>query len=302
MAILGAIALQLGLYAVLAGSAALALMGFCGCAAMWRFDGRVRGIRIAGKTRDGRFVISDVILTILIAALLSGVQLGNGVAKLTARLPPALLPAIPGLEAISKPVEGHRRKPDLNVTQLAAGVPGVVFRPEVKRHPRPVVGYPAGGTHVSFLRSVTFPFTGEYHVFPTSNGHIGSLAQILKGTPLDSRYQSLSGGTVETQAYQKLTPPIDLTECRAIEMMLSSAEVTPASAVMQLIVGGHVQDLGIEIFGLASKPQEKLTFEVPRLASDEKVDAIRIVFNRDPSFRNQTVKVAIQWFTLLARS
>jgi hypothetical protein len=284
-------------------------MEFCCSAALWTYAGIRSGLRKSGKPQNRRIDRADLTATFLFSAVLSALVLGSGnpaassfellsaSRRIVQQLP---LVNLPELNATRASAKRRQPQPDARVMPLATGVPGVIFRPEVKLRPNPAVGYPPG-TPVSFLRTVTFPFTGEYYVFPTSNGHIGMHSEVVKGTPLDSRYQSLGGGTVETEAYQKLTPPVEFSDCRAIEMTLSSAEVSPASASMQLIVDGRVQDLGIEIFGLESTTQEKLTFVVPPLPRDRKVEAIRIVFNRDPSARHQTVKVAIRSFTLLAR-
>ena len=93
-------------------------------------------------------------------------------------------------------------------------VPGVILRPETKardqEHARLL---PAGTRGLLMSRPLTIQFTGEYHLFPTSSGQVQSDSVVYSGTPLDAAYINMGGGSMETEAYQPLHPPIDFTNC-----------------------------------------------------------------------------------------
>jgi hypothetical protein len=124
---------------------------------------------------------------------------------------------------------------------------------------------------------------------------------VIKGTPLDAVYASMSGGVIQTEAYQPMYPPIDLANCGRIHVRIRTAEQSPAAATMHLITTAGQLELGMEIFGLQSGREETLEFAVPPPPANLIVKAIRIVFLRDPMNRSQSTKVEVVDFTLVPR-
>jgi hypothetical protein len=107
---------------------------------------------------------------------------------------------------------------------------------------------------------------------------------------------------METEAYQKLEPPIDFANCGKVQLTLLSGEGSLASVSMQLVITRGTEALGSEFFGVSPNPEETLEFPVPPCTRSLEVRAIRLMFYRDPSGRDRSTKVAIERFTLLPRS
>jgi hypothetical protein len=84
-------------------------------------------------------------------------------------------------------------------------------------------------------------------------------------------------------------------------MTIISGERSPAYALIQLIHATGVLNLGSDIFGLEPGPEETLSFPVPQTGVRLLVNAIRVAFYRDPSHREQSTRIAIEQFTLVAR-
>jgi hypothetical protein len=231
--------------------------------------------------------------TVFLALVLTAVQFRVRTTPAAASSPPkpSVVPLVGGVKPTElKPLPGK----DL--------VPGVILRPPAKPQKIEAIGLvPASRHGILESRPFVLNFTGEYHLFPTSSGHVQADSTVLKGTPLDAAYASMSGGTIETEALQPLNPPLDLTNCGTIQLSLKTGERSPASATLQLLTPGGSQDLGTEIFGLDSAGQETLEFAVPGVPANLLVKAIRIVFHRDPFNRTQSTKVAVQNFTFLPR-
>jgi hypothetical protein len=181
------------------------------------------------------------------------------------------------------------------------GVPGVILRPDTKPEKRVAIAAasPRSGP-AAVMKPVSFPFTGEYRLFPTSLADAPPDSLRVTGTPLDARYKTFTGQPVETEAYQKLEPPFDFSSCGALLVALSSDETAPGMVKVQLLIDGKWMDIGSDLFGPARV--DRLSFRVPldvprRLL----VSAIRLEFHRDPASANRTAKVAIERFELLPR-
>jgi hypothetical protein len=181
-------------------------------------------------------------------------------------------------------------------------VPGVILRPETRaRNQEHARLLPASARGLLISRPLTIRFTGEYHLFPTSSGQVQSDSVVYSGTPLDAAYINMGGGSMETEAYQPLRPPIDFTNCGRVELTLRNGERSPSSATLHLIHSKRMEEIGSEIFGFEPAPIEILKYDIALVPRPFLVDGIRIVFHRDPSRRSQSTKVAIEKFTLIPR-
>jgi hypothetical protein len=181
-------------------------------------------------------------------------------------------------------------------------VPGVILRPHAKVRPQSVLLRAAKQEGRSVLMPLVLPFTGEYHLFPTSSGQVQDDSVVYRGTPLDAVYRNVAGGPIETEAYQQLLPAIDFTTCQKIRVTLRHREVTPALATLQLIRDGGTEELGSEVFGVEQGSDETLEFPVPFSAPLKRVTGIRVKFRCDPSRRSESAKVAVLQFSFIPRS
>ena len=121
---------------------------------------------------------------------------------------------------------------------------------------------------------------------------------VHEGTPLDEIYRANAGGSIDTEAWQVLTSPVDFRACARILLDISSGEKFPSSASLRLVTGGRELDLGNEIFGLDPATKETLTFNVPLSSQPIMVSALRIVFRRNSMQQDESTRVAIDRFTL----
>jgi hypothetical protein len=178
----------------------------------------------------------------------------------------------------------------------------VVLRPAEKPLPRTTLWLPRASTRFTVSRPLTFPFTGEYRFFRSSSGGLPPGALIFEGTPLDMTYITTNKTPMETEAYQRFAPPIDFGNCDTIQVSLSTVEVFPVSASMQLESAGGLEDLGTQIFVLTPAPEQTVVFALPASPRRLWVSAIRVVFHRNPAQRDQSTRVAVQGFTLVPRA
>ncbi len=182
------------------------------------------------------------------------------------------------------------------------GIPGMILRPNGKPRARQLrIGPPVPGKLVEMSDPLTFPFTGEYHIFRTASGVIPEGAPVEQGTPLEAVYITTNGGSMETQAYQPLIPPVDFARCGQVRLTLRSGEVFPAGASLELLTGNGLENLGTEVFGIESTAEETLNYRVPAVPHRLPVKALRVVFHHNPSQGAQSTRVAIVRFTLVPR-
>ncbi len=298
--IAGAFALQCGVVAVLARSSYVAAVLVGLGTAAWTLSSVRRSAYEPAKQQGALRTVVSVLLTFLLSMGLS-VPVLNQRGVLSAKQQPGpagsdrVLPLdIPGHSNVSRAIP----------RVLLSGkefVPGVVLIPAAKTPRQPRIRLLPSRLGISGTHSLTFPFTGEYQLFPASSGRIQPGSVVYTGTPLDAIYVTLGGGPLETCGFQKLNPPIDLSNCGRIQMTIVSGERSPASAVLQLMHDGGVLNLGSDVFGFERSPEETLTFSVPQTAR-LLVHAIRVAFYRDPTHRDESTRVAIERFTLVPRA
>lgn len=63
---------------------------------------------------------------------------------------------------------------------------------------------------LSPFKSLSIPFTGEYHLFRASSVELPSGSVTQSGSPLDAVYVTTNGGEMETDAYQEFDPPLSV--------------------------------------------------------------------------------------------
>lgn len=183
------------------------------------------------------------------------------------------------------------------------GIPGVILRPKAKpRRQFLRLAPPMPGMNHLFSDPLTFPFTGEYHIFRSSSGSLPDGAPVQDGTPLEAVYVTTNGGAMETQAYQPLIPPVDFSRCGQVRLTLRSGEVFPGGAALQLLSEAGLENLGTQVFGMDANREETLPYFVPDSPRRVPVKALRVVFLHDPSQVAKSTKVEIVGFTLVPRA
>ena len=180
------------------------------------------------------------------------------------------------------------------------GVPGVILR-VAKPKPQWLRLAPVMPGTARVSEPLIFEFTGEYHLFRTSSGQLPEGSIVETGTPLESVYVTTNGGTMETQAYQPLIPPVDFTRCGLVRLTLRSGELLPCGATLQLLTAAGAENLGTQIFGMDRNAEETLQYFVPD-ATRQPVRALRLIFQHDPSQGEKSTKVSVLRFALVPRS
>jgi hypothetical protein len=307
--LLGAFALQAGLYAILAGYVLLSAALFAGGAAMLTRSAIAKGAYRPREEANLRYSLLNVALVLILATSLSAWQFGGDAETGGDSANPGLVPNT--RRVLLRLTHGSKAKlqaPKQSVTRVFSpkeqrgapgkeGFPGLVLRYELgsRRKTLSVHG------HFSLSQPLTIPFTGEYHLFRTVSGQLPPHSLVKTGTPLDAVYVTTNGGLMQMEAYQTFDPPLDFASCGRIYLTLFSGEVFPAAASLQLVAGSRIEDLGSEIFGLAAPSEEVLEYAVPAWSHRPQVNAIRVVFHPNPTQGSQSMRVAIQRFILMPR-
>jgi hypothetical protein len=323
--ILGALVLQMGIYALAGDYPLLAAASFATATGIWVAVSVGRGAMEPRTGARAPYSAPGMFLTLLLTVTLTAVLIRTELVQeapvedsiaaeflkspgLTRQVLQRLVhvpsgPAAPAnVEAAAKAVVTRVVDPGPAIgTKGQNGVPGVVLRPRPKRRQRPTLIAPGAQLRFSAAESLEIPFTGEYHLFRTSSGSLPAGAIVEPGTPLESVFGTTNGGPMDTVAVQTFDPPIDLTRCGMVLVLLTSAEVMPLLASMQLVAEGRVEDGGTELMGIKQAREETLEFQIPVTAKPLLVHAIRVSFQRPGVDRDKNVRVAVERFTLVSR-
>lgn len=171
------------------------------------------------------------------------------------------------------------------------------------------------------------PFDGEYRYYETPGKWIASRAHLAQGSPIDVNIHSADWGPLLMEAHQKLSLPIDLNCCRAIQMVVRNGDNRRGRIIVGLVLANSAlpgkPSLIVEAqpvastqpgrFTIKSAPlNETLTFSIldqqarssTRNAGGSKLqqfDEITVLFLPDPERAALGAKIAIQSFTLIPR-
>ena len=280
-AILGAVTLQTGLAAIVPGYPLLAVSLFAIGAGIWASAWIARDAYRPSKPSHPVYSLAAIAVTLILINLLStngrtaaSPTVEKQVTKLVA---PENTIRLPGKELL----------------------PGVILRPDSERSRKEQLPPLPFRPSLSVQQPMSFAFSGEYHLFPTSSGHVQSDSAVYRGTPIDAAYINMGGSSMETEALQRFEPPIDCSNCGKILLALLNGEPSPASATLRLLFDRDEQEVGSQIFGFEFKTAETLEYEVPAPMRKQRLTGFRVIFHCNPSRRSQSTKVAIDRFTLL---
>jgi hypothetical protein len=305
---LGALAFQAGLACAYAGYRLAAAACIASAVVIWTrsWISRSGADPLPSRASAWRAVALALLLTlaISIAALQQPSDqpedLWQESRRVVARLtgPPPLQPETP--RPPNSPLPGQKGQPAPRATSLAIpGVPGLILRPrQVQPRVRPPALSYAISSPMPLADRFTFPFTGEYRIFRSASGSVPAGAPVEFGSPLRALYQTTQGGSLETQAYQPLIPPVDFAHCGQVRITLRSGEPYPVRATLQLFTGAGMEDLGAQAFRDA---EETLSYFVPAAGKRPPVKALRLVFDNGLEAARST-RVEIVSFSLVPRA
>jgi len=338
-AITGALALQFGLYELPGGRPSLTAAGFATAAAVWGAMSVAIGAaeprtgdRKTGRHRPGMWM--TLLFTVTVSALLIESEVGQyGPARnsvpgestpppsisspgITAQLlhrfsqfPPDPEPPAKA-EAAAKPRVAQIVDPTPATRDLTTGrdgVPGVVLRPQPELAQN-LASFAWGGfargaqLRLSSGGPVSIPFTGEYQLFRRSSGQLPAGAAVERGVPLNVIYGTTNGGEMQTVAVQRFNPPIDLTDCGKVVVVLLSAETLPALASIEFAAGARVEEGSIELLGTGQTSEQTLEFQVPVTSKPLLAREIRISFSRPGRGGDRNARIAVQRLALVPRT
>jgi hypothetical protein len=327
-AIVGAFALQSGSFAVWARYPLWGALLFAAAVACWTWVSITRGAYLGHRRIHWAHRVLSVWIVVLLSISLTVVRIGlegggGGSAAGTAgntvpigwleetrealrhyiNPPPVKAPSGTAAAAKSRANAVRVVSATLEPDQLGKdGIPGLVLQP-AKKKAQNLTLPPAYRLRVTLdpQKPVNIPFTGEYHLFRESSSALPPDSVQRPGSPMDAIYVTTNGTPMETDAYQDFDPPVDFGPCAKIRMTLTSGEVFPASATLILVGAETAGEMGPEIFGMTSDPEETLEFTVPQGVAGVPVKGIRVIFRHNPMEASHSTQVAIQRFTFLPR-
>src|SRR5437764_3365951 len=105
---------------------------------------------------------------------------------------------------------------------------------------------------------------------------------------------------METEAYQPLAEPVHLSGFGALLVELVSKDSLAATATLELVRTADVQKLSTVAFGSMARKREVLRFPLPP-GPDQAVTALRVFFRGHPDVEDESLRVAVERFTLVPR-
>lgn len=151
----------------------------------------------------------------------------------------------------------------------------------------------------------TIPFTGEYWLFRAPLRRPPEETSFRAGgSLLDFSFSTTDGFPLLMEAHQRLEQPIELDCCGNIEVAVTSEDLIPGAAWLELTVTdsrlGRHRALHLGSAALTAGGHEVLHFTVPVFTSLDRFDEIGLAFHQ-ASHANRSLKVEVEGFTLVPR-
>ena len=199
--------------------------------------------------------------------------------------------------------------------------PGMILRPKIKDHVTIVP--PLARRRVFDARPneqsedpVSIPFYGAYWFFRTSDKTLPPDAIESRGDPSSTSFKTTDYTPISMEARQNFGSLIELSCCKAIELIISNGDRRPGTVAVELILtnttlpGKPHQSLGIAPVnstlhwfpGDARPPvREVLTFQVPAQPAIQSFDEATIRFESRSPRERWSASIAIENFRLIPR-
>jgi hypothetical protein len=207
------------------------------------------------------------------------------------------------------------------VTVIVAGnsYPGMILRPEVKDDvmivpPRARRQVFDGKPNQRRTDPVSIPFYGAYWFFRASDKTLPADARESRGDPASTSFKTTDSTAISMEARQNFGSLIDLSCCRAIELVISNGDRRPGTVAVELILsntrlpGQPRQSLGIlpvnstlRWFPGDDRPPvaEVLRFRLPVQSAIQGFDQATIRFELRSPREQWSAKIAIEKFRLI---
>ena len=199
--------------------------------------------------------------------------------------------------------------------------PGMILRPKIKDHVTIVP--PLARRRVFDVRPneqsedpVSIPFYGAYWFFRTSDKTLPPDAIESHGDPASTSFKTTDYTPISMEARQNFGSLIELSCCKAIELVISNGDRRPGTVAVELILtnttlpGKPHQSLGIapvnstlHWFPGDTRPpvREVLTFQVPAQPAIQRFDEVTIRFELRSPRERWSASIAIENFRLIPR-
>jgi hypothetical protein len=206
-------------------------------------------------------------------------------------------------------------------TAIVAGdsYPGMILRPEIKDHIAivpPVAKRQAFDAEPSERRAdpVSIPFYGAYWFFRASDKTLPADAVESRGSPALTSFKTTDFTPISMEARQNFGSLIDLSCCRAIELVISNGDRRPGTVAVELILsntrlpGQPRQSLGILPVNSTlrwfpgddrSAVAEVLSFRFPAQSAIQRFDEAIIRFELRSPREQWSAKIAVEKFRLI---
>jgi hypothetical protein len=217
----------------------------------------------------------------------------------------------------------EKKSKDMTATVLVAGdsYTGMILRPEIENH---VMIVPPLASRRVFDQKpnerradpVSIPFYGAYWFFKASERTLPADAVESRGNPASTSFKTTDFTPISMEARQNFGSLIDLSCCRAIELVISNGDRRPGTVAVELILsntrlpGQPRQSLGIlpvnstqRWFPGDDRPPvaELLSFRLPAQSAIQRFDEAIIHFELRSPRERWSAKIAIEKFRLIPR-
>jgi hypothetical protein len=304
---LGALALQAGVYSLTGGYPLLSAIAFACVSAIWICAAVARGAMGVRRIPGAPYSLAGIVVTLLLT-----VGLTAGLVDIEVRQtgPPeaGAIPMTRRLLELLAHAPRRGRVPPLSVDPASKNVaaqlvgpndtPRVVLRPPPKPKQNSVLFVDEAPLQVSHQKAPAIPFTGMYHLFPTSSGGLPPKSIEDTGTPLEVLYQTNSGRPMQTVAVRSFERPIDLTHCGKVSVDMTHEDNMLLLASLQLVGEKRMVVGGTVTIRLKAAQHETADFALPPAREPLLVRAIWIVFQR-PLEPERNARVAVWGFDLV---
>jgi hypothetical protein len=245
-------------------------------------------------------------------------------------LMPPLYPVLQALFGEGKTASGsessssEKKSKNRASTVIVAGdsYPGMILRPETKDYitivpPLARRRVMDGKPNQQRADPVSIPFYGAYWFFKASDKTLPADAVESRGDPASTSFKTTDFTPISMEARQNFGSLIDLSCCRAIELVISNGDRRPGTVAVELILnntrlpGQPRQSLGIlpvnstlRWFPGDDRPPvvEVLGFRLPAQSAIQTFDEAIVRFELRSPRQQWSAKIAIEKFRLIPRT
>lgn len=224
-----------------------------------------------------------------------------------------------GSESSFAKKKSNKGKPTALVSEDVS--PGVILRPKVEDYLKILPPLPrrwtlGGRPTTRAPEQVSIPFYGAYWFYRSADETLPPDAVEVRGDPASTSFKTTDFTPISMEARQNFGALIDLSCCRAIELVISNGDRRPGTVAVELILtntrltGEPSQSLGISPvnstlrwFPGDDRPPvtEVLTFRLPAQSAIQRFDEAIIRFELQSPRERWSAKIAIEKFRLIPR-